>query len=173
MRANLLGTLAVLAVLASLAFGLPAINRALPADRPLPAGQELAIGQGVAITPPVGARVDVTRTLPNRGVLALVLHGLDFRAEVKATTSDLDELANRLRTRVQNQRGVQVTGDLREVRTDAGVRGLRGTFSSTGRDGIYAAYVANGVGVQITVSGTALAEQVDAVEQSLAGLRFG
>ncbi|WP_412541001.1 hypothetical protein R8Z50_35410 [Longispora sp. K20-0274] len=160
-------------MLAALLFGLPAVNRALPAERSLPAGQELAIGYGVTITPPVGARVDVTRTLPNRGVLALVLHGLDFRAEAKTTSDGVDGLAGRLRTRVQNQRGVQVTGDAREVHTDAGVRGLRGTFSSTGRDGIYAAYVANGIGVQITVSGTALAEQVGAVEQSLAGLRFG
>jgi hypothetical protein len=172
MRANLLGTLAVFAVLMTLTVGLQAVNRALPAERLLPAGQVVVVGNGVKIIPPVGARVDVTRTLPNTGVLALVLRGLDLRVEAKATSLTLPELARRLRIRIQNQSGVQITGGVREVRTAAGVPGLRGTFSSTGREGLYVVYSSEGVSVQATASGSGLADQLAAVEDSLVGLTF-
>ncbi|WP_018349586.1 hypothetical protein [Longispora albida] len=172
MRANLLGTLAVLLVLLVMVVGLPVLNQAIPAERPVAVGAAIDIGHGVRLVPPPGAAMDTTRTLPKQGVLFLVLHGLDFRAEVKATSQSLEDSARRLRGRIQGQRGVQLAGDPREVVTASGVPGLRGAFSATGGDGLYAVYQRDNLAVQITVSGASLPDQVTAVETSMAGMVF-
>jgi len=61
---NLLGAFGVVAILAGLAFGLPAIDRALPDERPVRSDVPYPIGAGVTVVPPAGATLDVTVTRP-------------------------------------------------------------------------------------------------------------
>src|SRR4051794_2140257 len=63
---NTLGALGVVVALAGLGFGLPAVDRVLPADRPVRPDRPYLIGGGVTVVPPRGAVLDVTGTRPGQ-----------------------------------------------------------------------------------------------------------
>ncbi|HEX5741217.1 MAG TPA: hypothetical protein VFY17_06650 [Pilimelia sp.] len=171
---NLAGTAGLGAVAAALAFGLPAVDRRLPAARPLPAEAPYHVGAGVRLVPPSGALLDLTRTRPaRRNGSALFLVG-PVRLAVVATPfdGDLAAAARRLRNKITAQRGAQVAGAEQPYRTAAGLPGLAGGYAGDDRSGRYHVFVTGGLAVEVTVSGhdTALRAHVDSLDASVRSL---
>src|SRR5215468_787424 len=92
-------SLGVLAVVGTIAFGLPAIDRAVPDTRAVPAGQPYGVGGGITVIPPPGARLDVTRTRPrsDRGSVLFVLGEVRYAVLVLPYSGGLEAEGARLR----------------------------------------------------------------------------
>jgi hypothetical protein len=155
---NLLGALGVVATLAGLAFGLPALDRSLPSQRPVPVGRPYPIGAGVTVVPPAGSTVDLTGTRPGtqQGSALFRLGPVLYEIEVRPFDGDLPTAAGRLRKRITGNPGYQVTGAQLAVTTAAGLGGVQGSYTAPGRGGRYAVYVVDGLTIELTVSGADL-----------------
>jgi hypothetical protein len=173
---NLLGAFGLVAALAGLAFGLPAIDRSLPADRPVRAGEPYLIGADVTVVPPRGAVLDVTGTRPgDRDATALFRIGpVRYAIAVRPFDGTLDMAAARLRQRITGTPGYQVTGGQLAIATRGGITGLQGGYTAPGRGGRYAVFVADSRTVEVTVSGSEmdLGRALPAIEASTRTLRF-
>ncbi|GIH13369.1 hypothetical protein [Rugosimonospora africana] len=174
---NLLWSLAVLAVLAGLSFGLPALDNAVASARPVPAGVRYDIGAGVSLVPPVGAQLDVAHTVPgeDEGTALFLLGGVRYSVRALPFTGGLDEVTAQLRESITRTRGYQVTGAEMPVRTDAGVAGRQGGYTSPGRQGRYCAFLAAGTAVEVTFAGgdLELHDSLQALETSVQSITFG
>jgi hypothetical protein len=174
---NALGSLAVLVVVAVIAFGLPLLNRLLPAGRSVIDSRPYRVGAGVTVLPPPGARLDVTRTRPGdqRGTVLFVADGVRVVLVVSPFSGTLTQGADRLRKKITRSAGYQVTVGERPVHTDQGVPGVRGAYSSPGRVGEYAVFVADDLTVEVTASGPEdrLHRASAALDRSLRSLTFG
>ncbi|HEY0000375.1 MAG TPA: hypothetical protein VGB74_07970 [Actinoplanes sp.] len=155
---EVLGALGVVALLAGLAFGLPAIDRGLPAERAVSAAQPYPVGAGVTVIPPPGATVDVSETRPgdDGGTALFRLGPVRYAIAVRPFAGDLAVAAARLRERITGTSGYQVTGDQRAVHTDNGLPGLQGGYTAPGRGGRYAVFVTAGLTIEVTISGNDL-----------------
>jgi hypothetical protein len=155
---NLLGALGVVAVLGGLAFGLPAVDRAMPAERPVRHDKPYLIGGGVTVLPPRDAVLDVTGTRPgdNEGTVLFRLGPVRYSIVVRPFDGTLDAAATRLRQRITDTSGYQVTGSQLTIATAEGLAGIQGGYTAPGRGGRYSVFVANGHTIEITVSGADL-----------------
>src|SRR2546430_15503981 len=151
---NLGWSAGILVVIGSLAIGLPAVNAALPVARPVPVDQPFPLGRGVPAVPPPGARLDVTTSVPGRTLL--VLGGVRYLLVVEAFDGTLDEATGQLRQKITANRGYQVTGPEATTATRQGVVGRLGGYTSPGRDGRHAVFLARGPAVQVTIAGADL-----------------
>ena len=174
---NTVGSLAVLATVAVMAFGFPSVDQSLPAQRPVAAGVPYRIGGKVTVVPPAGSSIDLTRTRPgdDRGTALFVLQGARFALVVGPYRGTVADAAARLHDKITNTTGFQVTGTDRTVSTIQAVPGLRGAYSSPGRLGQYAVFVAGDVSVEVTISGPEqqLPGLLQAFDASLHSLTFG
>jgi hypothetical protein len=155
---NLLGALGVVAILAGLALGLPAIDRALPAERPVRADEPYPVGAGVTVIPPVGSTLDVTGTRPgdSSGTALFHLGAVQYKIAVRPYDGDLGSAGQRLRKRITDTPGYQVTGPQLQVDTAGGLIGLQGGYTAPGRGGRYAVFVSDGLTIEVTISGADL-----------------
>jgi hypothetical protein len=167
---NFLGALALVAALSGLAFGLPAIDRALPSQRPVRTDQPYAIGAGVTVRPPPGATIDLTGTRPgdNQGTVLFLLGPVKYTVAVQPFEGTLAMAADRLRRRITGTPGYQVTGAELSVDTMGGIVGLQGGYTGPGRGGRYTVFVADGHTIEVTVSGAELdlGRRLPAIEAS-------
>lgn len=156
--ASLLGALGLVGVLAGLAFGLPAVDRALPSDQPVRTDRPYLIGGGVTVVPPPGAVLDVTGTRPGDegGSVLFRLGPVRYSIVVQPFDGTLQAAARRLRQRITATTGYQVTGVELAVATHSGVGGLQGGYTGPGRGGRYAVFVAAGRIIEVTVGGADL-----------------
>ncbi len=173
---NGLGSLTVLAILVLIAVGLPAIDRALPASRPVAAGVPYSIGAGVSVVPPADSEVDLAGTRPgnNRGTALFLIGTIRYMVVVAPYSGSVEGAAERLRNKITLTRGYQVTGRDSIVKTDSGLTGRQGGYTAPGRSGRYAVFVVDGLGIEVTVSGTdpQLRAALDRVEASTRSLAY-
>jgi len=149
---NLLGGAAVLAVILGIAFVLPAIDRAVPAGRGVPALRH-TIADGISVVPPTGALIAKrTRAGPASGSIMFLIGPARYVISVEPFDGDAAKASQRLRTKIQNMRGYQVTGPESPVVTDSGLSGLGSDFTAPGRSGRYVAFVVPGRAVEVTVN---------------------
>ncbi|GAA2652578.1 hypothetical protein [Paractinoplanes durhamensis] len=155
---NILGAFGLVAVLAGLALGLPAVDRAFSAERPLQAGVPVDIGAGVTVVPPAGATLDVTGTRPggSMGSAFFRLGAVQYKISVRPFDGDLETAAARLRQRITGNQGYQVTSAQLAVDTVDGLAGLQGGYTAPGRGGRYAVFVGDGRTIEILISGNDL-----------------
>ncbi|HEX8631220.1 MAG TPA: hypothetical protein VF755_23930, partial [Catenuloplanes sp.] len=154
---NFLGSLSVVLAVGGLAFGLPAIDRLIPAQRPVDSGQAFLVGGGVTVRPPEGAALDLTRTRrgADRGSAMFVLDTVRYAIVVAPFVGSLPAAAARLRARITDSHGYQVTGTESPVTTAGGLVGLQGGYTAPGRGGRYAVFLVGGLAIEVTVSGAA------------------
>ncbi|WP_433299785.1 hypothetical protein ACQP2F_00890 [Actinoplanes sp. CA-030573] len=173
---NLLGAFGVVATLCGLAFGLPAIDRALPAERPVSAEQRYAVGAGVTVVPPVGATLDVTGTRPgdSSGTVLFRLGAVQYKIAVRPFDGDVQTAAAGLRQRITGNPGYQVTGAQLQVDTAGGLSGIQGGYTAPGRGGRYAVFVTDGLTIEVTISGVDLdlGRTLPQIEASTRTLRY-
>jgi hypothetical protein len=155
---NGLGSLSVLAMIGTIALGLPAIDRALPASRPVAAGQPYQVGAGVTVVPPPGAMVDLTETRPGitQGTTLFLVGGIRYLIVVTPYAGTLASATARLRHKITSTRGYQVTGRESRVTTTSGLAGEQGGYTAPGRIGRYAVFVVAGLSIEVTVGGADL-----------------
>ena len=171
---NLIGSVAILAVISGFSLGLPAIDHALPDDRALPPGIRVTVGNGVTVLPPGGAYRDTAQSSPKDGRLVLELSGVRYALRAYPYLGSTRKAAHRLRSRIAAQPDYQLSGELRTVETRDGVSGLAGRFSSPRHDGYFAVFVHSGRVVEVVAqgSGLALASALPAIRDSVATIRF-
>lgn len=173
--AGLLATVSMVGILAGLAFGLPAIDRSLPALRPVRADRPYAIGAGVTVLPPAGAVLDVTGTRPGDdfGSVLFLLGQVRYAIVVQPFDGSLGAAAGKLRNKITETAGYQVTGAELAVATGTGLAGLQGGYTAPGRGGRYAVFVVDGLAIEVTVSGDDpdLGRRLAAIEASTGTLR--
>ncbi len=173
---NALGSVTILGILAIVAIGLPAWDRSLPAGRHLPAGRPYRVGAGVSVIPPTDAVLDVTRTRPTpaRGSALFLVGAIRYAVVAEPFDGSLSDATRKLRNKITSTRGYQVTGGDDPVSTVGGIPGRKGGYASSGRDGWYAVYLADGISVEVTVSGTqpVLRERMPDIERSMASIRI-
>ncbi|MEU4156099.1 hypothetical protein [Actinoplanes sp. NPDC026670] len=167
--------LAVASILAVLAFGLPVLDRAVPAERAVASGPYL-VGAGVTVVPPPGAVLDVTGTRPgsDRGTVLFRLGLVRYAIDVEPFDGDLTAAAVRLRQRITGINGHRITGTQLAVSTAGGFAGVQGGYTTGERDGRYAVFVANGLTIEVMVSGddTDLGPALPAIDASTRTLRY-
>ena len=173
---NALGSLAIVGVVAIIAVGLPRLNRSIPAGKPMAAGAPYTVGARVSVVPPGGARLDVTKTRPGsqRGTVLFVIGGVRLVLVVTPFDGTLNDAAGRLRNKITLIAGNQVAGADRRISTGQGVAGMRGGYTSPGRVGQYAVFVAHDLTVEVTASGpdAAVRGLLAALEHSLRSVTF-
>ena len=105
---NLLGALGLVATLAGLAFGLPILDSALPADRPVRTDQPYPVGAGVTVVLPRDAVLDVTGTRPGdtAGTALFRIGPVRYAIAVQPFDGTLDAAANRMRQRITGTPGI-------------------------------------------------------------------
>lgn len=171
---NLRGTLAVLATVVAISYGLPAIDHALPDERAIPAGLRIQVGFHVSLLPPPNSVQDSVETRPAQGRLVLVVAGARYAVNASPYLGTLREAAGRLLSRIAELPGYQLSGSPYPVATLDGVEGLAGRFSSARRDGYYAVFVDSGRLVEVIANGVglALSGTLSHVRNSVATVRF-
>jgi len=171
---NLASSVAVLAVILFVAFGLPAINRMVPAGSDQVGGRAYGVGAGVTVVPPPDARIDLTSTRPgnDRGTVLFLLGPVRYVIVVTPFSGSIDEAAGKLRTKITSTRGYQVTDGEHPYTTAGGLTGIQGCYSAPGRLGRYAVFLSDGRSIEVTVSGSEgeLAAQMAQIEASIASI---
>ncbi|AGL13659.1 hypothetical protein L083_0149 [Actinoplanes sp. N902-109] len=165
-----------MATLGGLAYGLPALNHALPSERSVPSDRPYEIGGGVSVIPPAGARIDVTETRPaeDTGSVLFRVGAVRYLITVKRFGGTLTAAVASLRQRITGTSGYQVTGTELTVQAADGLSGLQGGYSAPGRGGRYAVFVADGHTIEVTVSGADLdlGRILPAIDASTRTLRY-
>ena len=169
---NLTASLGILAVLAVLAFGLPALNAAIPAAQAVSTGRPYPLGSGVTVVPPDGVQLDVTRS--GRGTTLFILGGVRYLLVVAPFEGSLADAAAQLRQKITANRGYQVAGAETDTRTGQDVAGRQGGYTSPGRNGRYAVFLHHRIGVQVSIAGADLdlRQALPALTASVASLAF-
>jgi hypothetical protein len=169
-----LGSLAVVGVVAVIAFGLPFLDRHLPDTRPMSAGVPYQVGGGVTVEPPAGALLDVTKTRPesNRGTVLFTVGGVRVAVVVTPYRGDLDGATNRLRNKIMRVGAGQIINGDAPISARGGVVGRQGTYTGQDRVGTYTVFIAGGRSAEVTASGsnddlTRLASDFDAMVRTL------
>src|SRR2546429_8600798 len=113
LRLNALCSLGILAVVAVIALGLPALDRALPRERAVTPGVPYPVTDTVSVVPPAGARLDVGETRPggSSGYAAFLIGRVRFVVLVSHERVTLPEAADRLRIRLRDSLGATTTVD--------------------------------------------------------------
>ncbi|MCP2325872.1 hypothetical protein HDA40_004379 [Hamadaea flava] len=171
---NLASSVAVLVVILFVAWGLPAINRRVPAGASTVGGRAYAVGGGVVVIPPGQAELDLTNTRPgaDRGTALFLIGPVRYVIVVAPFTGDLTAAAAKLRAKITGTRGYQVTGAEDSTTTDSGLTGVQGSYTAPGRLGRYAVFLSAGRAIEVTVSGAEpdLANLMTGIEASIASI---
>lgn len=173
---NFAGSLAVLAVILAIAFGLPAINRLVPADRGTIDGKAYMVGAGVSVIPPLHAQIDASKTRPgpDRGTVLFLVGPVRYVIVVAPFGGGIEDAAAKLRAKIEATRGYQVAGGRKVISTGTGLKGVGGGYTAPGRIGRYAVFLAGGLSIEVTVSGTevGLSDEIATIEKSVSSIAY-
>jgi len=172
-----LGSLAVVGVVAVVAFGLPFLDHRMPDTRPIAAGVPYQVGGGVSVDPPARALLDVTRTRPgtDRGTALFVVSEVRVAVVVTPYRGDLEGASARLRNKIVRVSDAHTTSGDAPITTRGGVVGRQGRYTEPERSGTYAVFIADGRSAEVTASGSTddLAALGPELEAMVCTLTFG
>jgi len=153
--------LTVVGVFVVLTVVVPRIDDAVDWDDPVRAGDRLALTDSIAVTPPTGwdveqgfrvapdGRVDGSgqASLSGDGVVVTLVPG-DFDGTPAQLLAQVEKVTSSTR-----DPSFRVSGEPVTVTTNAGGTGVLQTYSSVRGDGVAAAFVLDGTGVEVTAHG--------------------
>ncbi|WP_246002584.1 hypothetical protein [Allorhizocola rhizosphaerae] len=171
---NLIGGGSVVATLLTVVFVLPALDRAVPADHAAPT-QRHEIGLGVSVIPPLGSLIARQSRSQSGGSILFLVGPARYVVAVAPFDGDLPAASVRLKTKIQGMRGYQVTSAESPIRTDSGLPGLGATFNAPGHSGRYAAFVAPGRSIEVTITGAAhdFQHELLSIDESVNSITYG
>jgi hypothetical protein len=165
------GSLTILALIAAIAVGMPAVDRGLPASHTAAIGVPYPVGAGVTVVPPADSTVDLSVTRPGvtRGTAAFLLGPVRYLVVVGPYSGTVDGAAYWLRDKIISSPGYQVTARECFFATNSGLIGRWGRFIASGWSGLYVVFVVDGLRIEVTVSGTdpRLNVEMDGIESSM------
>lgn len=171
---NLFGGAAVLAVILAIVFVLPAVDRAMPAERAA-AAQRHTVADGISVIPPAGSSI-AKRPRPGAGTgsMLFLVGPARYAISVEPFNGNVATASERLRTKIQSMRGYQVTGPEHPVVTGSGLSGLGTEFTAPGRSGRYVAFVVPKRAVEVTVyvSENDFQQALQPIDQSIASIAW-
>ncbi|MFD6178181.1 MULTISPECIES: hypothetical protein [unclassified Isoptericola] len=153
---------AIVVVLVALAmWGLPALDRAVPVDDPAQAGDVVRVGD-VEFDPAAGWNLDsgvLASDPPESGgfpdTAQVSKDGFVFSVasdEFDGTPRELMAQLQKNNERLKNGATIDM-GQVETFQTAQGERGVAGRFTFTGGTGLIAAYVFDGTGVEVVLTG--------------------
>jgi hypothetical protein len=173
---NLAGAMSVLGALLIIIFGLPALDRAVPVNPDAATAQRREVAGGVTVIPPSGALIAKTsRSGPRAGSILFLIGPARYVMAVAPFEGDLPAAYSGLKTKIQSMRGYQVTSDEEPMVTKSGLKGLTASFTAPGRTGRFAVFLAPGLAIEVTVTGSEadLAQALLRIDESIATIAYG
>lgn len=161
-RATILPALVVLGLAAVLAIVVPAIDHAVPGGTRVHAGDVVVLQGGIQFVPAAGWELTdgiLRGDEPRAGdsPTAAVVDGpitLSVRTgRFVGTPLALLEQIKQTTDALHGKHGLHVTGDAEAIQTRAGDRGVIARYQGTSADGALAAFVIEGTGVEVVVTG--------------------
>ncbi|MGF7123029.1 hypothetical protein [Rhodococcus sp. BE178] len=162
-RRTIAPTLVVLAFVLIMATILPAIDDATPYDDRVAAGDVMEVEGGVTFVPAAdwgitsGVRVGDKPTSGSYPPSAKVVDGdVSFAVRSAPFTGDAAGLLDQIRQTTEalnGANGFQVAGDPADITTADGGCGVLARYSGTTSDGVIAAFVFDGIGVEVVAVG--------------------
>lgn len=158
---TLLPAAPVVVLVALAMWGLPALDRNVPVDDPAQAGDVIRVG-GVEFDPAAGWSIDsgvLASDPPESGgfpnTAQVSKDGFTFSVVSDTFDGTPAELMAQLQEnneRLSNGATIDM-GRVETFRTDEGARGVAGRFTFAGGAGLVAAYVIDGTGVEVVLTG--------------------
>lgn len=173
-RASVPYALVVAGLLILMHFVIPAVDNAIAYDDPVESGDVMALNNGVTFTPPVGwnivagVREGGSATTGSVGKTAtLVSGGLKVDVTVDPFDGDSSALLSQIRTTTDalNAEGdFHVVGAAADFTTSSGLAGRMSRYASSGANGIIAAIVQDGVGIEVVATSATDLDQASTAE---------
>ncbi|CAM2988975.1 DUF4245 domain-containing protein [Prescottella defluvii] len=164
-RRTILPTLVVLAFVLVMSVILPAIDGATPYDDTVAAGDVMEIEGGVTFVPAVdwgitsGVRAGDAPTSGSYPPSATVVDGdVSFSVRSAPFSGDATGLLDQIKQTseaLNGDNGFRVTGTPVDITTADGSRGVLARYSGTASEGVIAAFVFDGIGVEAVATGPA------------------
>jgi hypothetical protein len=161
-RSTIRPALIVLGLAVLMALVIPAVDHAIPGGTRVRAGDEIELRGGIRFTPAAGWVLTdgfLAGAEPRTGDAdsATVADGaVSVRvrtAPYDGTPAALLEQIKRTTDALNGNQGLHLTGDTQAVRTASGQRGVIARYRGTSADGAIAAFVIDGTGVEVVVTG--------------------
>ena len=187
-RTTIAPAVAVLVLLIVCVWALPALDDGIARDNPAAPGDVVRLGDVVTFVPEPGWNI-VSGERQGRPGLAgeyatsavVTRAGVVVQIRTDTFAGTPAELLDRIRDtggKLRGSAGFHVTDDASAVGTRTGLRGVAARFTGSTGNGLVAAFVVGGQGVEVVVSGpdtagAAIAAQVAAMIQSLAPVERG
>ena len=153
--------LSVVVVFLLLTVVVPRINTAIAWDDPVRAGDRLALTDGIVFTPTVGwdvesgYRIGDDGSVDQSGKAKVVNDGVTFSIEPGSFDGTPAELLDQIEkiTSATDDPSFKVSGDPSTVTTPSGETGVIQSYSSVHDDGVVAAFVIGGTGLEVLAYG--------------------
>ena len=168
------GAIAVAAVIAAVAIGLPLLNSLVSADRPVAPGTVIDVGRAVSFTAAGGWSIDAEKTNALRDTAVLHKGALALMVESQASDRSLADEYGRLADEIRSTAGVQLFNGATTFTTDGGLNGIGGSYSSPESEGRFAVLRAGETVVRVLAKGPpdAMAADLGDVQQMVQTLRI-
>lgn len=163
---------------------LPMVNAALSYDEETSAGDVMLLKEGVSFAPAAGWSIESgivegdepvsgSRPASTRLTEGQVSYEVTV-GEFDGTSADLLDQLKETTDALNDSAGLHVTSDPATISTQQGVEGVIARFSGESSDGALAAFVHDGVGVEIvsTAPTTADRETTEEIAEMIVALRF-
>ncbi|WP_433384296.1 hypothetical protein ACQPZX_23550 [Actinoplanes sp. CA-142083] len=169
--------LAVVLLFAIAVWALPWVNEKVHVDDPIVAGDVIQVGPSVEFVPAVGSNLvhglrqgDAGATgYPEQAVVTYEGIGFEVIADAyDGTPAQLLEQIKKNDEGLRDNGGLRVTGDPVTITNDAGDEGVFARYDGNGSIGAIAAFVFDGIGVEVVTQGPPTVE--DAVPPAVAAM---
>lgn len=158
-RRTVLPAVIVLATAAIMHWGVPWLNDQVSFRETVPAGSTMSLKEDVEFTPPAGWGISdgvLTGDAEAGGTYPASATVFDGTTSITLRTGTFEGTPRALLRQIESTNAATGTGALRStvtpVTTASGVRGVISEFRDVRNDGAIAAFVADGVGVEVVIS---------------------
>jgi len=162
-RTTILPAAIVLAVAIVMSIVIPQINDAVSYDDPVVAGDVMELQYGITFVPAPGwgitdgvreADAPVTGSFPPRATLVnggamFTVYTAPFAGDANALLEQIKETSDALAT----EKSLRLSDDASAITTESGIRGVLTSYSNSTTDGVIAAFVVDGKGIEVVSTG--------------------